>query len=173
MYFSRKTKKIVIGIILSVFASFISYIFGYTEFFDISFRTQSKTEVVHVNRVIDGDTIELADGRKVRYIGIDAPEIAHGNGKSECFGEEAMVRNKDLVEGRDVRLEKDVSDTDKYGRLLRYVFVEDTFVNNVMVLDGFAEAKRYKPDTAFYVKFFSSQQQAQDEEAGMWTVCRK
>ena len=77
-----------------------------------------------VVRVIDGDTIEVEiDGTsyRVRYIGIDTPETVHPQKPVECFGKEASEKNRELVEGKRVRLEKDVSDTDKYGRLLRYV----------------------------------------------------
>ena len=76
-----------------------------------------------VKRVIDGDTIELDNGKTLRYIGIDTPETKHPTKGVQCFGEEAYKKNKELVEGKRVQLEKDVSETDRYGRLLRYVFV--------------------------------------------------
>lgn len=96
--------------------------------------------------VIDGDTVEvrLASGetKRVRYIGIDTPE------RGETCGAEATDANRKLVEGKQVRLEKDVSETDQYGRLLRYVYVGEIFVNAQLVKDGYAEARRYPPDTA-------------------------
>ena len=75
----------------------------------------SPPDVARVTQVIDGDTIRVEGGYKVRYIGIDTPEMG------EAFGMEAWQANRKLVEGKKVRLERDVSETDKYGRLLRYV----------------------------------------------------
>src|SRR4030042_2567140 len=86
----------------------------------------STNEGILVTRVIDGDTIEIEGGQKVRYIGIDTPEKVDPRPSVQCYGKEAAAKNKELVEGKRVRLEKDVSETDKYGRLLRYVFVGDT-----------------------------------------------
>src|SRR3990172_11152403 len=84
-----------------------------------------------VLRVIDGDTIEVSlNGRSytVRYIGIDTPETVDPNRPVQPFGPEASLKNKELVSGKTVRLEKDVSETDRYGRLLRFVYVGDLFV---------------------------------------------
>src|SRR3989338_2673862 len=78
-----------------------------------------------VARVIDGDTIELETSEKVRYIGVDAPETVHPKKSAQCFGREASKRNTDLAEGKLERLVKDVSETDRYGRLLRYVYLLD------------------------------------------------
>ena len=79
----------------------------------------SNRESVVVKRVIDGDTIELSDGRKVRYIGINAPEMTDKRKGILCFANMAKEKNKKLVEGKTVEMEKDVSDKDKYDRLLR------------------------------------------------------
>lgn len=78
-----------------------------------------------VVRVIDGDTIEIEGGDRVRYIGIDTPETVDPRKPVQCYGQEASNKNKELVEGKTVELEKDVSETDKYGRLLRYVWLGD------------------------------------------------
>ena len=91
-----------------------------------------------VTRVIDGDTIIIDGGYRVRYIGIDTPEVYP---VVEAFGIEAWQANRRLVEGREVRLQSDVSETDKYGRLLRYVYVDNTFVNAELVKQGLARAK--------------------------------
>lgn len=100
---------------------------------------QSNTALVA--RVIDGNTIELADGQRVRYIGIDSPE------KGDYYFEQATAMNSALVLGREIRLEKDVSETDKYGRLLRYVYAGDLFVNAELVRLGYAREAYYPPDT--------------------------
>lgn len=98
-----------------------------------------------VVRVIDGDTIDvsIADQTyRVRYIGIDAPEAG------ALCGDTATAVNVELVSGQTVRLVRDVSQTDRYDRLLRYVYVDDVFINAELIRRGVAEAKRYAPDTA-------------------------
>jgi len=124
-----------------------------------------------VKRVIDGDTIELANGQRVRYIGIDTPETVDPRKPVQCFGVEASNRNKQLVEGKQVRLEKDVSETDKYGRLLRYVYVNGTFVNLVLVQDGFAYSSTYPPDIKYQNQFIEAQRVATEQEKGLWGSC--
>lgn len=83
----------------------------------------SSGEVVTVTRVINGDTIEVEGGKRVRYIGMDTPEMGDGRKGAACFAGEATEENKRLVDGKTVRLEKDVSETDQYGRLLRFARV--------------------------------------------------
>lgn len=124
-------------------------------------------EIATVAFVVDGDTIELTDGRRVRYIGIDAPEY------DECYGNVAKEENKKQVNSKKVRLEKDVSETDSYGRLLRYVFVGDTFVNEQLVSDGFARAWNVPPDEQYKDALSTSQQESKDANLGLWQVCRK
>ncbi len=126
-----------------------------------------------VVKVIDGDTIKLSNGKVVRYIGIDTPETNHPRKGRECFGEEAKLANKKLVEGKKVRLEKDVSETDKYGRLLRYVFVGDLFVNEYLVRQGYAHARSYPPDVRFQDIFRQAEDYARQNRLGLWgDVCR-
>jgi micrococcal nuclease len=124
-----------------------------------------------VTKVIDGDTIELSDGRKIRYIGIDAPELHHPQKGKECFGEEAHRRNQELVLQKWVKLEKDQSETDRYDRLLRYVKVENTHINEVLVSEGYAVAKAYPPDTMFQELFTKAQSEAQLNNLGVWETC--
>ncbi len=134
----------------------------------------AEREIAHVAYVIDGDTIVLSDGRKVRYIGIDAPETGKGyDKKRECYSAEATARNRALVDGRDILLERDTSDVDRYGRLLRYVYVDDVFVNDVLVREGFAIARKYPPDTKYTNHFFVVQKSAQENGGGLWSVCTK
>lgn len=123
-------------------------------------------EVATVKYVIDGDTIELTDGRRVRYIGIDAPE------KDECFSVEAKVENKRLVENKTVRLERDISDKDGYGRLLRNVFVNTIIVNKALVEGGFARAWNVPPDEKYKDSLFVSQLEARGAGRGLWQLCR-
>ena len=118
-----------------------------------------------VTRVIDGDTIIIEGGYRVRYIGIDTPEI---HPEMEAFGMEAWQANRRLVEGKQVRLERDVSETDKYGRLLRYVYVNDIFVNAELVRQGLAKAKAYPPDIKYQDYLEAMEAEARSEERGMW-----
>lgn len=128
-------------------------------------------QTVKVARVIDGDTIELEDGQRVRYIGIDTPETVDPRKSVQCFGKEASSKNKELVEGKTVRLEKDISETDKYGRLLRYVYVDDIFVNDYLVAEGFAHASTFPPDIKYQEEFLKSERQAQASNKGLWLSC--
>ncbi len=118
-----------------------------------------------VTKVIDGDTIIVEGGYRVRYIGIDTPETYP---RMEAFGMEAWQANRQLVEGKEVRLEKDVSETDKYDRLLRYVYVDDTMVNAELVKLGLAEAKAYPPDTKYQNYLERLETEAKSAGRGMW-----
>ena len=134
-------------------------------------QVKQKGDLVLVKRVVDGDTIELDSGQKVRYIGINTPETVDPRTTVQCFGREASAKNKELVEGKKVRLEKDVSETDQYGRLLRYVWVDSVFVNDYLVKEGFAYATAYPPDVKYQALFSSSQTSAQANKKGLWATC--
>ncbi|MCL5675658.1 MAG: thermonuclease family protein [Patescibacteria group bacterium] len=124
-----------------------------------------------VSRVIDGDTIELSSGEKVRYIGMDTPETVDPRKPIQCFGKEASLENKKLVEGKTVTLTKDVSDKDKYGRLLRYVYVGKIFVNDYLVRYGFAHVATFPPDVIFAEQFKQAEQEARINNRGLWKNC--
>lgn len=121
-----------------------------------------------VQAVVDGDTVKLADGRVVRYIGIDTPETGAGRRKVECFAHEATERNRELVEGKRVRLEKDISKIDRYGRILRFVYVGDTFVNETLVTEGYATAFPYPPDVKYRDVFRTAERAARASGKGLW-----
>lgn len=131
----------------------------------------SNTETAQVLRVIDGDTIELIDKRKVRYIGVDTPESVDPRKSVQCFGAEAKVENARLVEGKTIRLERDVSDTDRYGRLLRYVYIGDVFVNDYLVRQGFARIDTVPPDVSYSRQLLDAEQEARREFRGLWNTC--
>ncbi len=110
-----------------------------------------------VTNIIDGDTIDVAIGgieQRVRYVGVNTPER-----DEPCYGD-ARDANSDLVRGQTVTLVRDVSDTDRYGRLLRFVYVGDTFVNATLVAQGWAEAVEYSPDTGQTAYFRSLEEAA-------------
>lgn len=116
--------------------------------------------------VIDGDTIDVDVAGQVyrlRYIGIDTPE------RGEPFYEEASQANERLVLGREVVLVRDVSETDRFGRLLRYVYLEEgTFVNGELVARGFALAVTFPPDVAQQETLARLQREARERGAGLW-----
>jgi len=126
----------------------------------------STLETATVTRVIDGDTIVIDTGQRVRYIGIDTPEVYP---QPEACGMEAWQANRRLVEGKKVRLERDVSDTDSYGRLLRYIYVDDILVNAELVRLGLAEAVVYPPDTKHQDLLEQLEEQARQAGRGIWT----
>ncbi len=101
----------------------------------------------------------------MRYIGIDTPEIYP---QPEPFGWEAWQANHRLVEDKEIRLERDVSETDKYGRLLRYVYVDNTFINAELVRQGLARAKAYPPDTKYQTYLEKMEAEAREANRGMW-----
>ena len=129
---------------------------------------------VKVVRVIDGDTIEIEGGQKVRYIGIDTPETVDPNRPIGCYGKEASYKNKELVEGKIVFLEKDVSETDKYERLLRYIWLEDgTLINDYLVKEGYANSSSHPPDVKYQDIFRESERLAREGNKGLWgSVCQ-
>ena len=131
----------------------------------------SASEESNVVRVIDGDTIEIEGKKTVRYIGIDTPEIHHPTKPVGCFGAEAAKRNAELVLGKKVKLVKDVSETDRYGRLLRYVWVDDQFVNELLVKEGFALSATFPPDVNNQKIFQDAEREAKEKSVGLWKSC--
>jgi micrococcal nuclease len=127
---------------------------------------------VRVAEVLDGDTIVIEGGERVRFIGVDTPETVHPSKPVQCFGREASDFTKQLLEGSIVRLERDISDTDKYGRLLRYVHLEDgSLVNLKLVEAGFAYASAYPPDIAHAAEFSAAMAAAREAKTGLWGGC--
>jgi len=122
-------------------------------------------ETLIVSRVIDGDTVELSSGERVRIIGIDAPE------HDECFFEESKTMLEQLVLGKDVRAQQETNDRDRYGRLLRHLYVGDTFIDLTLVEEGFAAAYPYPPDTAYAAEFSDAETQAKAHGRGLWSSC--
>lgn len=131
-----------------------------------------KTDTFKVTRVIDGDTIEIEGGQKVRYIGINTPETVDPRSLPQCFGSQASAKNRELVEGKNIYLEKDVSEVDKYGRLLRYVFVDGLFVNDFLIREGYAYASSYPPDIKYQNQLRQAQLEAQQQNRGLWSQCQ-
>lgn len=115
--------------------------------------------------VIDGNTFELTDGQRVRLIGIDVPEIG------ETCSSEATRHLALLTEGQKVYLEKDVSETDSYGRLLRYAYIDGAFINYEVVYAGNAYAVEYPPDVKHAQQLADAEDDARDKKRGcLWAT---
>jgi len=121
-----------------------------------------------VVKVYDGDTIKLANGEKVRYIGIDTPEMNYNNPPAEYFAEESKKFNERLVGGKIVRLEFDEEKRDKYNRLLAYVYIEETFVNAKLIEEGLAKLLTILPNIKHADEFLRLQRRAKEEKRGLW-----
>ena len=125
--------------------------------------------------VADGDTIRarLASGRveRVRYIGIDTPELAHGGAPAECFADRARAVNERLVRDREVGLVRDVDERDRYGRLLAFVYAGGTFVNAELVRRGYADVLTVPPNVRYAGRFARLARTARREHRGRWASC--
>jgi micrococcal nuclease len=138
---------------------------------------------IYVTRVIDGDTLKLENGERVRLIGIDTPEM-HDSDKLyrdskeagqdiqtiKALGKRAYNFTRNLVEGRRVRLEFDLERQDKYGRLLAYVYLNDngTFVNAEIIRQGYASLMTFPPNVKYADLFLKLYQEAREQKRGLW-----
>lgn len=127
-----------------------------------SLPTPAGGQPARIARVVDGDTVELDDGRRVRYLGLNTPE------RGQPFYEEATDANRRLVEGRDAWLVLDVQPTDRYGRTLAYLWVGGQFVNQELVRQGYATVYTEPPNVRYSETLLAAQQAARDSEAGLW-----
>ncbi len=126
-------------------------------------------EYIKVRWVDDGDTIVLADGRRVRYIGINAPEIAHKNRKTEPYGDKAKHYNKSLVLSKKIRIVFDKEKFDRYGRVLAYVYLADnTFVNLKVLESGLAYYYPHSLNRKYRELFLKTQRKAMKAKCGIW-----
>jgi micrococcal nuclease len=140
---------------------------------NINVTPTAKQEIIELIKVVDGDTIIVKiNGREksVRLIGIDTPE------KNECFEKEATDKANELMENKKIKLEADSSqdNNDKYGRLLRYIYLEDgTLINKKLVEEGFGTEYTYKIAYKFQTEFREIEKMAKEKKIGMWAdgVC--
>ncbi|MCF7873313.1 MAG: thermonuclease family protein [Candidatus Omnitrophica bacterium] len=144
-------------------------------FFFLSACSPTDYSKIKVEKVIDGDTIVLSTGESLRYIGIDTPEsrIKKGNQfvyDPQPFAIEATQLNKELVEGKSVRIEFDIDKKDRYGRLLGYCFVGDTFVNEKLTEEGYAVLYTYPPNIRYVDLLVQAQKKARQNNRGIWGV---
>jgi micrococcal nuclease len=123
-----------------------------------------------VTRVVDGDTVELDDGRKIRLLLVDTPETT--NGHNDCYGTNAATFTSDMVLNKTVQLDFDVECTDKYGRTLAYVKVDGQEVNSLLVQRGYGCVLHISPDgDSRYQEFMGYQVEAKSANRGLWGAC--
>ncbi len=190
-----KEKAILIGwslasaLLITLFVSFVTVdvepsVFDSSQYsreiLGIESTDEEESEYFKVEEIVDGDTIKVSkDGENftVRLLGIDTPETKHPSKPVECFGLEASTRLRELVADEQVLLEDDVTQAneDKYGRLLRYVYLSDeTFVNQLLIEEGFAFEYTFASQPYFYQSdFIEAQKMAQQDKRGLWAdgVC--
>jgi micrococcal nuclease len=119
-------------------------------------------ETAAVAHVVDGDTIELTDGRRIRYIGINTPE------RDQPYYQEATEANRQLVSDKEVQLEFDAETFDRYGRTLAYIWVDGVMANIEIVNRGFANAFTVPPNVKYEEEFREAERAARESERGLW-----
>jgi micrococcal nuclease len=165
------SKKSVSAVLSLVFLAVFSLWQIFQEKYVLGDSVELENNSARVIRVIDGDTFEIETGEKVRLIGVDAPESVHPSKEDECYGETSSKVLEELIEGELVYLEKDVSETDRYGRLLRYVYFDGQSVNQYLVKEGFAFASSFPPDVKKQELLTVLQTKARTEGKGLWSSC--
>ncbi len=123
---------------------------------------QQQSGVVEIKYVVDGDTVVLVDDQKIRLLGIDTPE------RDAFFYDEASKALRDILTAGDVSMRKDISETDRYGRLLRHLYVGDLWVNAYMIEEGYARMVTFPPDVEHVDTFRALQNDARASKKGLW-----
>ena len=137
-------------------------------FITLLFTSLYGQDVTKVKQVVDGDTLRLTNGEKVRLIGVDTPETKHPQKPVERFGKEAYLFTKRMVEGKEVRLEFDWQRRDKYGRLLAYVYLTDgAFLNAEIIKQGYGFAYTKYP-FKYLDEFGGYEKEARENRRGLW-----
>lgn len=131
-----------------------------------------KYHVVKVKKVIDGDTVLLENGERVRYIGVDTPELKDSRKAVRDFAKRAKEANRRMVDKKEIRLEFDVQTRDRYKRLLAYVYVDTVFVNAWLVENGFAKVMTVPPNVKYANRFEKLQKDARSRRKGLWREIR-
>lgn len=132
--------------------------------------------LVQVTRVVDGDTIEVnfnGEAERVRLIGIDTPETVHPNRGEEPYGREASNFTKTWLEGKQVGLEFDVQERDRYGRLLAYAWLNNQLFNEILVREGYAKVSTYPPNVKYVDLFTAAQKEAREANRGLWGIVQE
>jgi micrococcal nuclease len=135
-------------------------------------------EKSQVRRVVDGDTVELTSGQKIRLLNINTPETVKANTPVMCFGEEASNFTKKLLSDKMIQLTQDKEANDQYGRGLRFIFLDgvdttkiENSINAEMVKNGFAKMVVYKPNNTYQREFQAWENEAKEKKLGAWGNC--
>lgn len=179
----KKVLNLIIALFLVVVAGISAQNFGNSgDKGDEYLLSPIKLDKVTVSKHVDGDTVyvRLQDGteKKVRFIGVNCPESTN---RTDPYGKEASNFTMQKLLGRTIYLEKDVSETDRYGRLLRYLWLEppkevtedeikDKQFNAILVLEGYAQVSTYPPDVKYSKLFVQFQREAKESNKGLWAL---
>lgn len=171
---SKGSLLFLIGLVMSALIALESLISGGNVLSTEAEVIEEKGVRVQVVDVVDGDTVRIVHNtskKVVRLIGIDSPETVHPQKKVECFGKEASDKLLELIDDRWVYIHADNSqgDVDRYGRLLRYIFLENgTHINEHMISEGYAVEYTYDEPYMYQSSFKKAQKNAQDSKKGLW-----
>ncbi|ADQ14150.1 thermonuclease family protein [Halanaerobium hydrogeniformans] len=132
------------------------------------YLTEESLEEVYINHVIDGDTIRIANGESVRFIGIDTPEIDWDNNEAEYYGWEARDYLQQKIQAKNVRLKYDQEKEDHYGRLLAYVYLNGLHLNQVLLENGYATLMIVEPNNKYETEFKKAAEEARRAQKGLW-----
>jgi len=187
-------KKKIVPIVSLLLAIFFGYsltqndqkllesIIGTTENTATTAVATNKTDgLFEVVKIADGDTITIlmdGDNEKIRFIGIDTPEVGNSTKESDCYGDEAKSEMERLLEGHMIKLEFDETqgERDRYDRLLAYVYLDDgLFLNQHMIENGFAKEYTYKYKYKYSDDFRRAEDNAIFKKAGIWNpeICQQ
>ncbi len=141
----------------------------YEQYPDLKRQAMTKTTV---SRVVDGDTFETIAGDKVRLIGVNTPETVKPNSPVEAYGKEASAFTKQALTGKTVYMFQDIENKDKYGRLLRYVFIDgdQQMFNERLVRQGYAETMTIPPNVMYQKLFLQANREARENNRGLWAT---
>lgn len=183
---NRKIKKQLTGIVTSVGVILIAILLDKLEIIQIENflnkegyiqESQALTDLkddslYEVTRVVDGDTFVInynGKEEKVRLIGVDTPESVHPDkNKNTEFGNEVSNYSKQMLLEKQIKLEFDVSERDKYGRLLAYVYLDGQMYNKMLLERGYAKVATYPPNVKYVEEFTAIQKQARADKVGLW-----
>jgi len=183
---SKKLKKQLIGIVTSVIFIVIMVALDKLQIINIedylnennnydktqNLATNADSTLYTVVRVVDGDTFVInynGEEEKVRLIGVDTPESVHPNKeKNTEFGDEVSDFSKEMLLGKEVRLEFDVDERDQYNRLLAYVYLDGQMYNKILLEKGYAKIATYPPNVKYVEDFTQIQKQARENKMGLW-----
>jgi micrococcal nuclease len=171
--FPRSWRNAIIVLALVLFTGW--FFWGYWQRTHQPIVASGAAVTAQVTKVVDGDTIDVSFNshvQRVRLLGIDTPEVVDPKKPVECFGPEASRETHKLLDGKTVKLEPDLSqdDADQYGRLLRYVFLPDgQMVNLILIQQGYAHQYTFDRPYQYQGQFMVAEQDARQQQVGFWS----